>query len=201
MVDAAVEGELIREEFEIEPTFGFSIPKACHGVPPNSESPQRLEGQSRLRQGRRRSPQPLRQELRELRRAAGGQGGRSEGAKVNPCRITPRSWTSGDKGSCAVFVMLQQFSTLQATVFGGIGLGWIATHPPRRPVTSFWKQNETRRERPAKKSKAFPSGTQCHTIEGLVPHSSITKCQRCDPVARTPDNRLAECTATESGYG
>src|ERR1035441_9113242 len=33
MVDAAVEGELIGEEFEIEPTFGFSIPKACHGVP------------------------------------------------------------------------------------------------------------------------------------------------------------------------
>ena len=27
MVDAAVEGELIREEFEIEPTFGFSIPE------------------------------------------------------------------------------------------------------------------------------------------------------------------------------
>ena len=34
MVDAAVEGELVREEFEIEPTFGFSIPKSCHGVPP-----------------------------------------------------------------------------------------------------------------------------------------------------------------------
>jgi phosphoenolpyruvate carboxykinase (ATP) len=34
MVDAAVEGVLIREEFEIEPTFGFSIPKACDGVPP-----------------------------------------------------------------------------------------------------------------------------------------------------------------------
>jgi phosphoenolpyruvate carboxykinase (ATP) len=34
MVDAAVEGELMREEFEIEPAFGFSIPKACHGVPP-----------------------------------------------------------------------------------------------------------------------------------------------------------------------
>ena len=34
MVDAAVEGDLIREEFEIEPTFGFSIPKTCPGVPP-----------------------------------------------------------------------------------------------------------------------------------------------------------------------
>jgi len=35
MVDAAVEGELIHEEFEIEPTFGFAIPKFCRGVPPN----------------------------------------------------------------------------------------------------------------------------------------------------------------------
>jgi len=34
MVDAAVEGELMHEEFEIEPTFGFSIPKTCPGVPP-----------------------------------------------------------------------------------------------------------------------------------------------------------------------
>jgi phosphoenolpyruvate carboxykinase (ATP) len=33
MVDAAVEGDLIKEEFEIEPTFGFSIPKRCNGVP------------------------------------------------------------------------------------------------------------------------------------------------------------------------
>jgi phosphoenolpyruvate carboxykinase (ATP) len=33
MVDSAVEGELTREEFEIEPTFGFAIPKQCHGVP------------------------------------------------------------------------------------------------------------------------------------------------------------------------
>ena len=33
MVDAAVEGELIKGEFETEPTFGFSIPKACRGVP------------------------------------------------------------------------------------------------------------------------------------------------------------------------
>jgi phosphoenolpyruvate carboxykinase (ATP) len=39
MVDAAVEGQLIREEFETEPTFGFSIPKACHGVPPNVLNP------------------------------------------------------------------------------------------------------------------------------------------------------------------
>ncbi len=29
MVDAAVEGELNRGEFETEPTFGFSIPKLC----------------------------------------------------------------------------------------------------------------------------------------------------------------------------
>ena len=33
MVDAAVEGTLAKVEFEIEPTFGFSIPKACPGVP------------------------------------------------------------------------------------------------------------------------------------------------------------------------
>jgi phosphoenolpyruvate carboxykinase (ATP) len=39
MVDSAVEGELIREEFEIEPTFGFSIPKFCHGVPPQVLNP------------------------------------------------------------------------------------------------------------------------------------------------------------------
>src|SRR5579864_6236089 len=39
MVDAAVEGELIRQEFEIEPTFGFSIPKFCHGVPPQVLNP------------------------------------------------------------------------------------------------------------------------------------------------------------------
>ena len=39
MVDSAVEGELIHQEFEIEPTFGFSIPKACHGVPPQILNP------------------------------------------------------------------------------------------------------------------------------------------------------------------
>jgi phosphoenolpyruvate carboxykinase (ATP) len=39
MVDAAVEGELGREEFEIEPTFGFSIPKTCRGVPPQILNP------------------------------------------------------------------------------------------------------------------------------------------------------------------
>jgi phosphoenolpyruvate carboxykinase (ATP) len=39
MVDAAVEGELIREEFEIEPAFGFAIPRRCHGVPPQVLNP------------------------------------------------------------------------------------------------------------------------------------------------------------------
>jgi phosphoenolpyruvate carboxykinase (ATP) len=39
MVDAAVEGELIKEEFEIEPAFGFSIPKQCHGVPSHIFNP------------------------------------------------------------------------------------------------------------------------------------------------------------------
>jgi phosphoenolpyruvate carboxykinase (ATP) len=33
MVDAAVEGHLVHADFEIEPTFGFSIPKTCPGVP------------------------------------------------------------------------------------------------------------------------------------------------------------------------
>ena len=33
MVDAAVEGKLIRQDFEIEPTFGFTIPRNCPGVP------------------------------------------------------------------------------------------------------------------------------------------------------------------------
>src|SRR5437868_6504228 len=39
MVDAAVEGELVREEFEVEPTFGFTIPKVCPGVPPQVLNP------------------------------------------------------------------------------------------------------------------------------------------------------------------
>ena len=39
MVDAAVEDQLIKEEFETEPTFGFSIPKACPGVPPRVLNP------------------------------------------------------------------------------------------------------------------------------------------------------------------
>jgi phosphoenolpyruvate carboxykinase (ATP) len=39
MVDAAVEGELIYEPFEVEPTFGFSIPKVCPGVPPQVLNP------------------------------------------------------------------------------------------------------------------------------------------------------------------
>ena len=39
MVDAAVEGELIRQDFEIESTFGLAIPKFCHGVPPEVLNP------------------------------------------------------------------------------------------------------------------------------------------------------------------
>jgi phosphoenolpyruvate carboxykinase (ATP) len=34
-----VEGELTKAEFEIEPTFGFAIPKACRGVPPQVLNP------------------------------------------------------------------------------------------------------------------------------------------------------------------
>jgi phosphoenolpyruvate carboxykinase (ATP) len=33
MVDAAVEGTLSKAEFEIEPTFGFAIPRNVQGVP------------------------------------------------------------------------------------------------------------------------------------------------------------------------
>ena len=65
MVDAAVEGELIEEGFEIEPAFGFSIPKALpRRAAAGVESAKRLGRQSRLRQSRRRSARPLRQELR-----------------------------------------------------------------------------------------------------------------------------------------
>ena len=39
MVDGAVEGTLAKVEFEIEPTFGFSIPKSCPGVPSNLLNP------------------------------------------------------------------------------------------------------------------------------------------------------------------
>ena len=39
MLFRSVEGELIKEEFEIEPTFGFSIPRRCHGVPPQVLNP------------------------------------------------------------------------------------------------------------------------------------------------------------------
>lgn len=39
MVDAAVEGELVHQEFEVEPTFGFTIPKMCPGVPPQILNP------------------------------------------------------------------------------------------------------------------------------------------------------------------
>lgn len=33
MVDAAVEGQLIWQDFDVEPAFGFSIPRRCPGVP------------------------------------------------------------------------------------------------------------------------------------------------------------------------
>ena len=39
MVDDAVEGDLRNVEFEIEPAFGLSIPKACPGVPPEMLNP------------------------------------------------------------------------------------------------------------------------------------------------------------------
>jgi phosphoenolpyruvate carboxykinase (ATP) len=34
-----VEGELIYEAFEVEPAFGFSIPRVCPGVPPQVLNP------------------------------------------------------------------------------------------------------------------------------------------------------------------
>jgi len=39
MVDGAVEGTLAQVEFEVEPTFGLTIPKACPGVPSNLLNP------------------------------------------------------------------------------------------------------------------------------------------------------------------
>jgi phosphoenolpyruvate carboxykinase (ATP) len=39
MVDAIVEGRLGNAEFEIEPTFGLTIPKTCPGVPPTVLNP------------------------------------------------------------------------------------------------------------------------------------------------------------------
>ncbi len=39
IVDDAVEGNLRNVEFEIEPAFGFSIPKTCPGVPPEMLNP------------------------------------------------------------------------------------------------------------------------------------------------------------------
>jgi phosphoenolpyruvate carboxykinase (ATP) len=39
MVDAAVEGELIKGEFETERSFGFAIPKQCPGVPAHVFNP------------------------------------------------------------------------------------------------------------------------------------------------------------------
>ena len=38
MVDAAVEGELIQEEFEIEPTFGFAIPNTARSAAAGAQS-------------------------------------------------------------------------------------------------------------------------------------------------------------------
>ncbi|MBV9574028.1 MAG: phosphoenolpyruvate carboxykinase (ATP) [Acidobacteriales bacterium] len=39
MVNAAIEGELQKAEFEVEPTFGFTIPKSCPQVPPKTLNP------------------------------------------------------------------------------------------------------------------------------------------------------------------
>jgi phosphoenolpyruvate carboxykinase (ATP) len=39
MVDAAVEGVLIHADFEIEPAFGFSVPRTCPGVRPEVLKP------------------------------------------------------------------------------------------------------------------------------------------------------------------
>ena len=39
MVDAAVEGTLAKVEFEVEPSFGLTIPKSCPGVPSQLLSP------------------------------------------------------------------------------------------------------------------------------------------------------------------
>jgi phosphoenolpyruvate carboxykinase (ATP) len=39
MVDAIVEGQLMKADFEVEPAFGLTIPKACPGVPSSALNP------------------------------------------------------------------------------------------------------------------------------------------------------------------
>src|SRR5246500_160662 len=39
MIRGILNGSLAQTEFEVEPTFGFSIPKACHGVPAHVLNP------------------------------------------------------------------------------------------------------------------------------------------------------------------
>ena len=83
MVDAAVEGELIREEFEIEPTFGFAIPKMCPGVPAQILNPRNAwRDKAAYDKAAEDLREPLRQEFRKLRRTAGSQGSRAEGAEL-----------------------------------------------------------------------------------------------------------------------
>ncbi len=57
----------IRNRAHVRIQYSETLPRRAAA---GAESPQRLARQSRLRQSRRRPPQPLRQELRELRRAA-----------------------------------------------------------------------------------------------------------------------------------
>ncbi len=74
MVDALVEGKLANVEYEIEPAFGLSIPEGVSGSPVgDSGAAQFVEGQGRVRQDGSGPVGALRQELREVRRAAGDQ--------------------------------------------------------------------------------------------------------------------------------
>jgi phosphoenolpyruvate carboxykinase (ATP) len=67
-----VEGELIRQDFEIEPTFGFSIPKSCHGVPAHVLNPRNAwPDKAAYDKAAEDLRQSVCEEFRELRRAGG----------------------------------------------------------------------------------------------------------------------------------
>ena len=84
MVNALVEGELANVEYEVEPAFGLEHSQVVPGSSVGAAgAAQFLEGQGRLRQDGGRSVRALRQELREVRRAAGDQGRRAEAGEVS----------------------------------------------------------------------------------------------------------------------
>src|SRR5436309_2094745 len=57
---------------------------------------------------------------------------------------------------------------LLGTVFGGIGLGWIALHPGRRPLTP---EDQRTAESSAKRENAKLSNVQITTSDGAILHA------------------------------